>query len=74
MGLLDSQPCRVVLARRRQGVRSEPGIAFDASPAALSQAVARLPFELTRAQQRVLGEMSRIFPLGTFKEKKADAT
>ena len=50
---------QLVLARRRRGVRAEPGIAFDASPAALSRAVARLPFALTGAQQRVLGEIAR---------------
>ena len=50
---------QLVLARRRRGVRVEPGIAFDSSPAALSRAVARLPFALTGAQQRVLGEIAR---------------
>jgi len=50
---------QLVLARRRRGVRSEPGIAFDTSPAALARAVAPLPFALTRAQRRVLGEIAR---------------
>ena len=50
---------QLVLARRRRGVRADPGIAFDASPAALSRAVARLPFALTRAQERVLHEIAR---------------
>jgi len=50
---------QLVLARRRRGVRAAPGIAFDTSPAALARAVAPLPFTLTRAQQRVLGEIAR---------------
>jgi ATP-dependent DNA helicase RecG len=50
---------QLALARRRAGVRVEPGIAFDASAAALERAVARLPFQLTGAQRRVLAEISR---------------
>jgi ATP-dependent DNA helicase RecG len=50
---------QLVLARRRQGVRAEPGIAFDASPAAVARAIERLPFGLTRAQERVLAEIAR---------------
>jgi ATP-dependent DNA helicase RecG len=49
---------QLALARRRQGVRIEPGIAFDASPAALARAVAPLPFRLTRAQETALAEIA----------------
>ncbi|HET6438236.1 MAG TPA: ATP-dependent DNA helicase RecG [Anaeromyxobacter sp.] len=49
---------QLVLARRRRGVRTEPGIAFDASPAALERAVSRLPFLLTGAQARALSEIA----------------
>ena len=49
---------QLVLARRRRGVRAAPGIAFDTSPAAVARAVARLPFALTGAQERVLREIA----------------
>jgi ATP-dependent DNA helicase RecG len=49
---------QLLMAQRRRGVRAEPGIAFDASPAALAAATARLPFTLTGAQARVLGEIA----------------
>ncbi len=50
---------QLALARRRRGVKVEAGIAFEAGPAAVAAAVARLPFELTRSQQAVLGEIAR---------------
>jgi len=50
---------QLALARRRRGVRAQAGIAFDAGPEALGRATARLPFELTRAQRRALGEIAR---------------
>jgi ATP-dependent DNA helicase RecG len=46
------------LARRRRGVRGEPGIAFEAGPEALDRALARLPFELTRSQRAALREIA----------------
>ncbi|HQR30939.1 MAG TPA: ATP-dependent DNA helicase RecG [Anaeromyxobacteraceae bacterium] len=50
---------QLALALRRRGVRKEAGIAFDASPAALAGVRALLPFRLTGAQERVLGEIAR---------------
>ncbi|MFO0581134.1 MAG: ATP-dependent DNA helicase RecG [Anaeromyxobacter sp.] len=50
---------QLALGLRRQGVRAEAGIAFEAGPEALGRATARLPFELTRAQRRVLGEIAK---------------
>jgi ATP-dependent DNA helicase RecG len=47
------------LALRRRGVRTEAGIAFDASAAALERATSRLPFALTAAQRRTLAEIAR---------------
>ena len=49
---------QLALARRRQGVRGEPGIAFDASPAAVAAAIRPLPFALTGAQRRALAEIA----------------
>jgi len=49
---------QLALGLRRQGVRAEAGIAFDAGPEALARATSRLPFDLTRAQRRVLGEIA----------------
>jgi ATP-dependent DNA helicase RecG len=49
---------QLALARRRQGIRGEPGIAFDASPAAIAEAIRPLPFELTGAQRRTLSEIA----------------
>jgi ATP-dependent DNA helicase RecG len=40
-------------------VRTEPGIAFDAAPEAVGAALRLLPFDLTRSQQRALGEIAR---------------
>jgi ATP-dependent DNA helicase RecG len=50
---------QLALARRRAGIRGEPGIAFDASEAALADAIRPIPFALTGAQRRVLGEIAR---------------
>jgi len=50
---------QLALARRRQGVKVEAGVAFEAGPEALGRALARLPFELTASQQKVLGEITR---------------
>jgi len=50
---------QLALALRRRGVRAEPGIAFEASPAAVARAIAPLPFALTGAQQRALAEIAR---------------
>jgi ATP-dependent DNA helicase RecG len=50
---------QLALALRRRGVRAEPGIAFDTGPDAVRAAVARLPFALTAAQERALGEIAR---------------
>ncbi len=49
---------QLALARRRRGIRSEPGIAFDASPQARERALARLPFRLTASQGKVLAEIA----------------
>jgi ATP-dependent DNA helicase RecG len=49
---------QLALALRRRGVRSEAGIAFDASAAAIARAVGRLPFALTGAQERALAEIA----------------
>ncbi|HSN91380.1 MAG TPA: ATP-dependent DNA helicase RecG, partial [Anaeromyxobacteraceae bacterium] len=50
---------QLALALRRRGVRTEPGIAFDASPEAVAAALRLLPFELTRSQRKALGEIAR---------------
>jgi ATP-dependent DNA helicase RecG len=50
---------QLALAQRRRGVRTEEGIAFDTSPAAVARAVARLPFALTGSQARALAEIAR---------------
>ncbi len=49
---------QLALAQRRRGVRREPGIAFDVSPAARARAVSGLPFPLTASQRKVLGEIA----------------
>jgi ATP-dependent DNA helicase RecG len=58
---------QLALALRRRGVRREPGIAFDVSPARLTDATALLPFTLTGAQRRALdeivGDMGRPEPM-----------
>jgi len=43
---------------RRVGVKTEPGIAFEVSPARLARARAVLPFQLTRAQDRVVAQVA----------------
>lgn len=47
------------LGLKRQGVKVEPGIAFNVSPERLEQARAALPFRLTGAQERVVQEIAR---------------
>ena len=47
------------LALRRQGVKVQPGIAFDASSARQAIALALLPFALTGAQSRVVAQVCR---------------
>jgi ATP-dependent DNA helicase RecG len=49
---------QLALALRRRGVRREPGIAFDASPARLEAACALLPFAFTGAQDRAFAEIA----------------
>ncbi len=49
---------QLALAQRRRGVRREPGIAFDVSPAARRRALEGLPFALTASQRAVLGEIA----------------
>jgi ATP-dependent DNA helicase RecG len=44
---------------KRQGVKAEKGIAFDVSPPRLEKARGALPFKLTGAQARVVGEVAR---------------
>jgi ATP-dependent DNA helicase RecG len=46
------------LALRRRGLRREPGIAFDVSPARRADVLSHLPFLLTPAQQRALDEIA----------------
>ena len=47
------------LALRRQGVKHEPGIAFDVAGERLARARGLLPFTLTRAQARAVAEIAR---------------
>ena len=47
------------LGLRRQGVKHEPGIAFQVDGERLSRARALLPFTLTRAQARAVSEIGR---------------
>jgi ATP-dependent DNA helicase RecG len=49
---------QLALALRRRGVRKEPGIAFDASPAARAAARSLVPFTFTRAQERAFAEIA----------------
>jgi ATP-dependent DNA helicase RecG len=49
---------QLALALKRRGVRREPGIAFDVSPAARRRALEGLPFALTGSQRTVLGEIA----------------
>lgn len=49
---------QLALALRRRGIRREPGIAFDVSPAARRRALQGLPFALTASQRAVLGEIA----------------
>ena len=47
------------MALRRQGVKHEPGIAFQVDGDRLAKARALLPFTLTRAQARAVAEIGR---------------
>ncbi|WP_434300269.1 ATP-dependent DNA helicase RecG [Corallococcus exiguus] len=47
------------MALKRQGIKEEEGIAFDVTPARLDKARAALPFQLTGAQARVVGDLAR---------------
>jgi ATP-dependent DNA helicase RecG len=47
------------MSLRRQGVKSEPGIAFQVDGDRLATARALLPFQLTRAQARAVAEIGR---------------
>ncbi|HEX7489763.1 MAG TPA: ATP-dependent DNA helicase RecG, partial [Anaeromyxobacteraceae bacterium] len=49
---------QLALALRRRGVRRDAGIAFEAGPARLAEVTALLPFTLTGAQRRSLGEIA----------------
>jgi ATP-dependent DNA helicase RecG len=46
------------MALRRQGVKVQPGIAFDTSPARVEAALRLLPFTLTGAQARVVKQLA----------------
>jgi ATP-dependent DNA helicase RecG len=47
------------IALKRQSVKTQPGIAFDVSGERLAKALALLPFQLTRAQAKVVKELCR---------------
>jgi ATP-dependent DNA helicase RecG len=47
------------MALKRQGVKVQSGVAFDASAERIARATALLPFQLTSAQSRVVGQLSR---------------
>ena len=47
------------MALRRQGVKVQPGIAFDVSAPIVDNAKSVLPFTLTGAQQKVIGQVTR---------------
>jgi ATP-dependent DNA helicase RecG len=49
---------QLALALRRRGLRRDPGIAFDVSPARRDAVRALLPFRFTRAQERAFGEIA----------------
>jgi len=46
------------LALKRRGLRRQPGIAFDVSPARRAEALRLLPFQLTAAQEKALDEIA----------------
>ncbi|HUL60381.1 MAG TPA: ATP-dependent DNA helicase RecG [Anaeromyxobacteraceae bacterium] len=50
---------QLALARRRQGIRAQEGIAFDASPEAVARVQRLVPFPLTASQRKTLGEIAR---------------
>lgn len=47
------------LQKRRAEIRAQRGPALPATPALMKKFLAQLPFRLTQAQQRVLGEIAR---------------
>ncbi|GMU02124.1 hypothetical protein KH5H1_62440 [Corallococcus caeni] len=47
------------MALKRQGIKAEEGISFDVTPERLEKARAALPFQLTGAQARVVGDIAR---------------
>jgi ATP-dependent DNA helicase RecG len=47
------------MALKRQGVKVQPGISFDVSDPRVEKAKALLPFQLTGAQGRVVGQVAR---------------
>ena len=47
------------MALKRQGIKAEEGISFDVSAPRLDKALAALPFQLTGAQAKVVGEVAR---------------
>ncbi|NBD09362.1 ATP-dependent DNA helicase RecG [Corallococcus silvisoli] len=47
------------MALKRQGIKAEEGIAFAVTPERLEKARAALPFQLTGAQARVVGDLAR---------------
>jgi ATP-dependent DNA helicase RecG len=49
---------QLALALKRRGMRRDPGVAFDASPARRAAAKALLPFVFTGAQERAFAEIA----------------
>ncbi|MFT3835593.1 MAG: ATP-dependent DNA helicase RecG [Myxococcaceae bacterium] len=47
------------LALKRQGIKVQPGIAFEVTDERMQKARALLPFKLTGAQERVVAQLSR---------------
>ncbi|RKI74593.1 ATP-dependent DNA helicase RecG [Corallococcus sp. AB049A] len=47
------------MALKRQGIKAEEGISFAVTPERLEKARAALPFQLTGAQARVVGDIAR---------------
>jgi ATP-dependent DNA helicase RecG len=47
------------MALKRQGIKAEEGISFDVSAPRLDKALAALPFQLTGAQAKVVGEVAK---------------
>ncbi|MFL5318301.1 MAG: ATP-dependent DNA helicase RecG [Myxococcaceae bacterium] len=47
------------MSLKRQGIKTEPGVSFNVSDARMEKALAALPFELTRAQSRVVKQIAK---------------